>query len=272
MGIDPLTADHRQTHDDRRALTADLLRAAARSSGPERQRLLGQVVVINIRVARAVAQRYRNRGVSLEDLEQVACEGLVKAVHRFDPAQRHDLLTFAVPTMRGEVLRYFRDHSWSVRPPRRVQELQWRMNHVIDDLYAEHGCEPTAAAIRERLAVHRDAYDEAVAAFGCFQPTSLDRTLDPASGLRLCDTLPDEAEAAARAATEVRVVLGALLRELPARDRHVLHLRFVEDRSQQQIADELGMSQVQVSRLLSHLFVDLRGRLGADELTSLSAA
>lgn len=271
MGPVPSTTHHHLTHEARRELTDELIRAAT-SSPEDREQLLAQVVVINVRVAHAVAHRYRNRGVPVDDLEQVACEALVKAVHRFDPTQRHDLLTYAVPTIRGEVLRYFRDHSWTVRPPRRVQDLQWRINQAIDEFTVDLGREPTAVELQERLAVSRQDYDEAVAAFGCFQPTSLDRLVDPGSDLRLGDALTDESDAPTKDAVEARVMLGSLIKRLSARDRLVLHLRYVEDRSQQQIGEELGLSQAQVSRWLGRLLKEMREQLVPDGVTPGQAA
>src|SRR5690606_30997833 len=113
------------------------------------------------------AARYRGRGVALEDLEQAACEGLVKAVARYDSSLHHDLLTFAVPTIRGEVLRHFRDHAWSVRPPRRVQELQWRLRRSREQLATKLGREPTRAELCADLDVDEASYDEVLQAFGC---------------------------------------------------------------------------------------------------------
>ena len=125
---------------ERSRRTAALLAAAhAADDVEERAELLDEVILLNHCVAEAVANRYRGRGVPAEDLHQAAFEGLVKAVHKFDPTVRPDLLTYAVPTMRGEVQRWFRDQSWMVRPPRRVQELQWRMNRSIESLSQDLG-------------------------------------------------------------------------------------------------------------------------------------
>ncbi len=128
------------THDQRASLTSRLLTEAGAATDPDaREVLLGQAIAVNLRVARAVAARFRGRGVALEDLEQVASEGLVKAVRRFDPSLDHDLLSYAVPTMTGEIRRFFRDHGWMVRPPRNLQALQGGLNRAIDDLSGELG-------------------------------------------------------------------------------------------------------------------------------------
>ena len=144
--------DRGKTRQQRSDLTRDLLdRAAATSDPTARAALLEEVVLVNRGVAEAVAARYRNRGIAQDDLVQVAYEGLTKAVHRFDPELRNDLLTYAVPTIRGEVQRYFRDQGWTVRPPRRIQEMQWRVNRCLDSLGHELGREPNDEEVMSRL-------------------------------------------------------------------------------------------------------------------------
>ena len=119
----------RAARAERARRTEELFRQVAETDDPaRRQALLDEVVLINRCVAEAVAARYRGRGVPQEDLEQSAFEGLVRAVHKFDPTVRPDLLTYAVPTIRGEVQRWFRDQSWMVRPPRSIQEMQWKVS------------------------------------------------------------------------------------------------------------------------------------------------
>ncbi|MDP2775538.1 MAG: sigma-70 family RNA polymerase sigma factor, partial [Nocardioides sp.] len=143
-----LDGDRGLTRAERSERTASLLEAAAATSDPtETRALLDEVIVINRGVAESVASRYYDRGVDRDDLRQVAYEGLTKAVRRFDPGTRNDLLTFAVPTIRGELLRYFRDRGWTVRPPRRIQDLQWRVNQTIETLEGELGHSPSTAEI-----------------------------------------------------------------------------------------------------------------------------
>ena len=119
--------------------------------------------------------RYRGRGVATEDLFQVAYEGLTKAVQRFDAERRKDLLTFAVPTIRGELQRYFRDLGWTVRPPRRIQELQGRANQTFARLSQDLGREPTPDEVAAELGITPQEYRDSEAALGCFTPTSLDQ-------------------------------------------------------------------------------------------------
>ena len=253
------------SREDRSALTAALLhRASGLDDGRERDDLRAQVVTLNLRVAHAIAARYRGRGVPLDDLEQAASVGLIKAVANFDPERRHDFLSYAVPTMRGEVQRYFRDLSWVVRPPRRIQDLQWRVNQAIDQLSLELGREPTPAETCERVGVERAEYDEAVAAFGCFQPTSLDQPVAALGrDVTVGESVADDAET--DGAVEARTVLSPVVRRLSDRDRRILYLRFFEDQTQREIGEELGVPQMQVSRWLTRIYRDLRDEIGFAE-------
>ncbi|MFB9314554.1 sigma-70 family RNA polymerase sigma factor [Nocardioides plantarum] len=257
-------ADQQTSRAERSRLTAELLgRVFATADAAERADLLDRVVVLNCRVADAVASRYRDRGVPLEDLQQAAYEGLVKAVHRFDPAHADDLLTFAVPTIRGEVQRHFRDRSWMVRPPRRVQELQSQTNSVIPAMRDELGREPTDAEVRVRLGIGAAEYAEVVTAFGCFSPSSLDRQVgDDAGSATMGDLLADDGDE--HDALEARVLLEPAVRDLGERDQRMLFLRFYEERSQREIADELGLTQAQVSRLLERVLRTLRWAVEPD--------
>jgi RNA polymerase sigma-B factor len=252
-----LDGDRGLSRAERSERTAELIAEAHATDDEERRRqLLDEVILINRGVAEAVASRYRGRGVPQEDLIQVAYEGLTKAVNRFDPSTRNDLLTYAVPTIRGEVMRHFRDHGWSVRPPRRVQELQWRVNQCIERLEHELGREPRDAEVVEGLGIDAEDYQEAVEAFGCFQPTSLDQPVRTEATSALGDLLPDTTEP--HSAADARVTLAPVVRRLSERDRRILHLRFFEDLTQAEIGEDLGVTQMQVSRLLSRILSTLR--------------
>lgn len=250
--------DRGLSRTERSARTAELLSAVAECRDAcEEQRLRDEVILINRGVAEAVASRYVGRGVARDDLHQVAYEGLTKAVTRFDPATRNDLLTYAVPTIRGELLRYFRDHGWTVRPPRRIQELQWRVNQAIEELEHRLGREPVESEVVASLGISVEEYRDAIEAFGCFSPTSLDQPVtQDASSASLGDLLPDDDHTLA--ASEARVVLAPVVRRLSERDRRILHLRFYSDMTQEQIGDDLGVTQTQVSRLLNHILGELR--------------
>jgi RNA polymerase sigma-B factor len=260
----PLDGDRGLSRTERSERTAELIAEAHSCDDEDRKReLLDEVIVINRGVAEAVASRYRGRGVSQDDLVQVAYEGLTKAVRRFDPGTRNDLLTYAVPTIRGEVMRHFRDHGWSVRPPRRVQELQWRVNQCIERLEHELGREPRDAEVIDELGIDETDFREAIEAFGCFQPTSLDQPVRADATSSLGDLIPDASEAQSRA--DARVTLAPVVRRLSERDRRILHLRFFEDLTQAEIGEDLGVTQMQVSRLLSRILGTLREDLTEEE-------
>jgi RNA polymerase sigma-B factor len=224
------------------------------------RRYQDQVVEINMQVAVDVARRYRSRGVAIEDLEQVAYLGLVKAARGFDPERATDFLSYAVPTIRGEVRRYFRDHGWTVRPPRTVQQAQSRITAVESDLCQELGRAPRPTEIAERLELDLDLVVEALAANGCFVPTSLDAAPADAEG-GIGERLGD-ADASFESA-EARVALKPLLAHLDRRERIMLEMRFFKGSTQAEIGEVLGITQMQVSRLLSALLGRLRDELGA---------
>ncbi|WP_457206135.1 sigma-70 family RNA polymerase sigma factor [Nocardioides sp. P5_C9_2] len=221
----------------------------------DRRSPAAELVEAHLGVARAIASRYRNRGVSLEDLEQVACLGLVKAARRFDPDEGHDFLAFAVPTIRGEVRRHFRDACWMVRPPRRVQELQARIATAESELALTLGHLPTPAQLAAHLDEAESSVIEALAADGCFVAASLDAPLqDETSSLLDLLVVTDVGQSL----VEARLVLGPLVRALDARDRQILVMRFFEDRTQGEIAAAVGVTQSQVSRTLTRILDTLR--------------
>ncbi len=260
----PVDGDRGVSRADRAQRTADLLDRASRCTDPdERDLLLDEVILLNRGVADAVASRYRNRGVALDDLRQVAYLGLTQAVRRYHHERAEDLLTYAVPTIRGELRRYFRDHGWAVRPIRRVQELQWQVNQTIDRVAQSEGREPTSSEVRAELGLTHEEYTEAMSAFGCFQPASLDRPAGHDSSTSVGELLGEDQSLGA---VEARVALRPVVRRLSERDRRILYLRFFEERTQQEIGDDLGVTQMQVSRLLKRILERLRDHLddGAD--------
>ena len=248
---------------DRARRTAVLLESSLRASGDRRAHVLDAVVELNLGVAEALATRYRRRGVSDDDLTQVAYEGLVKAVHRFQPEDGRDLLAFAVPTIRGELRRHFRDRGWVVRPPRRVQELQLLANRCIEQLQREQGREPTSQELIGRLGVSESDYREAMAPSGCFRPLSLDQTVRQASddGATLGEVLAEPEQTRRYDRVEARVMLEPVLARLEGRDRQIVRMRFFEDLTQAQIGRALGVTQTQVSRLLTRILRGLRQEL-----------
>lgn len=220
-----------------------------------RQSLLDDVVLLYLPVAHSIAWRFRGRGCALEDLEQTASMALVRAARDFEPTRGHHFLSYAVPCMTGSVKKYFRDSGWTVRPPRAVQELQQRMESAQRDLEPTTGVAPTSRQLAVALGVDQDAVEEALQARGCFTPTSLDLPIRDGDA-----TIGDQLVAgddAAMDAVETRALLSPALARLSPRDRDVLAMRFVEERTQQQMADDLGTTQPAVSRLLGRILQDL---------------
>lgn len=245
---------------DRGETTARLLRqVAATSDAVERKRLRDEVVVLNMGVARAIASRYRDRGIASDDLMQAAYVGLVKAVARFDPSFERDFLSYAVPTVSGEVKRYFRDFGWTVRPPRRVQELQAQISRASSELSQTLHRSPRTSEVAEHLSVDVDSVIEALAADGCFTPASLDVPVGEDGSTSLGDLVGQDDADLGRA--ETRVMLAPAVRRLVPRDRRILELRFFRGWTQEQIAGDIGVTQMQVSRLLARILADLRAEL-----------
>lgn len=228
------------------------------SQTPDSHDLIDQLISTNAGVARSMAARYRNRGIDLDDLEQVALLGLTKAAQRFDPAAGHDFLSYAVPTIRGELRRHFRDAGWMVRPPRRVQDLQSRISRAHEELEPQLGRSPRPSELAAHLDVTVDDVVEALAADGCFTPTSLDGPVGDGSS-SLGDLLGFEDRSVV--AAEARIVLEPLVATLPARDQQILRMRFVDEATQQEIAETVGLTQAQVSRVLTRILAALRSDL-----------
>jgi len=245
----------------RRVETARLLARSRASQGEARERYENDVVQLNMGVAGDVARRYRGRGIADEDIDQVAYLGLVKAVRGFDPTRGDDFLSYAVPTLRGEIRRYFRDAGWTVRPPRSVQELQARVTAAEGELCQHLGRTPRASELAVHLDVPLALVMDSLNATGCFSPVSLDapRSDDEAEAPheRLGELDP------AFASTEARLALQPLMGALSPRDRRIIELRYFENRTQAQIGADVGVTQEQVSRLLSGILLKLRRSLAA---------
>jgi len=257
---EPVPAESVPAESDRGEITARLLsQIAAAGDHVESKRLQDEVVVVNMGVARAIASRYRDRGVGQEDLLQAAYVGLVKAVHGFDPSYERDFLSYAVPTVTGEVKRYFRDYGWTVRPPRRVQELQAQISRAASELTQNLHRSPRPSEVAEFLGVEIDSVIEALAADGCFTPASLDVPVGEDGATSLGELLGEDDVDLARA--EARILLAPAVRRLCTRDRRILELRFFHGWTQEQIAGDIGVTQMQVSRLLARILNDLRAEL-----------
>jgi RNA polymerase sigma-B factor len=214
-------------------------------------------------LARTLARRYERGGESLDDLTQVASLGLLKAIDRFDPQHGVAFSSFAVPTIVGELKRYFRDYGWSVRVPRSLQELALRAQHENEKFAAEHGHAPTAGQLAERLGVDVEQILEAREAVGARRAASLDRPReDPDDDEHLVRELGVEDPGFAAAEDGATVSrLAALLSE---RDREVLRLRFEHDLTQSEIGARIGCSQMHVSRILRGAVARLQAQAAAE--------
>jgi RNA polymerase sigma-B factor len=205
------------------------------------------------------ARRYNGRGQPLADLVQVATIGLIKAVDRYDPGRGVAFSSYAIPTILGEIKRHFRDTAWNIRIPRRLQELTMQLTGATEDLAHTLHRAPTTAELaahlgvsqREVLAAQRSAY--------AYQPVSLERLQTDSQDSRLLDLLgaPDPGHEAA----EQRVTLRVVLSRLPKREQRIIMMRFVAGLTQTQIAMDIGVSQMQVSRLLNRTLAQLRAEM-----------
>ena len=250
--------EKRLERDVRREFTRQLLDRLASATGAERREIEDELIAHNLVVAHDVARRYHGRGIAAEDLDQVACMGLVRAVRGYDLAKATDFLGYVVPTIRGEVRRHFRDHGWTVRPPRSIQELQPRVVRARGELWQRLGRAPRPDEIAGELGVEPQLVRQAVGADGCFTPASVDAT--PDEGVALADRLGSGDPGYTR--VEARLSLGPMIRGLDHRERRILEMRFWLGCTQAEIGAEIGVTQMQVSRLLSGLLARLR-----DELT-----
>jgi RNA polymerase sigma-B factor len=207
-----------------------------------------------------LARRFAGRGESLDDLTQVANLGLLGAIDRFDPAREVQFSTFAAATIVGELKRHFRDKGWTIRVPRRLQELGLRINRLLPTISQELGRAPTIAELAARLEVEQEEVVDAMEAAQAYSTMSLDAPINADGGTAMdsLGTLDPEMERLDEWAS-----IAPAIRELPARERRVLYLRFFSGLTQSEIAEEIGVSQMHVSRILAQTLRLLRGSLDA---------
>jgi RNA polymerase sigma-B factor len=239
--------------------------AALEEDDPARPELRNKLVTGHLPLAEHIAARFSNRGVPREDLVQVATLGLINAVDRFQPDRGTDFLSFAVPTVMGEVRRHFRDASWSMHVPRRLKELNLAINSASAELSQRLGRAPTPSELAKHLDLSQEQVFEGLEAGNAYHSMSLDEALSPdADSDSLGETL-GETDAALDGVEDYES-LRPLIERLPERERTILTLRFFRHMTQTQIADRIGISQMHVSRLLARTLEQLRdGMLGDDE-------
>ncbi|WP_030676061.1 SigB/SigF/SigG family RNA polymerase sigma factor [Streptomyces cellulosae] len=254
------SSNNRRRHDDAPDTAALFARMAELEDGPERDAVRDELVTAWLPMAHRIAGRFRDRGESVEDLRQVAALGLVKAIDRFEP-ERGAFESYAVPTITGEVKRHFRDRMWALRVPRRVQELRNKVRVARRELTQSPGSpEPSAADIAAHTGLTEDEVATGMEALESFSTLSLDAELSAGDdGYSLVDTLGASDSSYDTVVDRESAKEG--LRRLPERERAILYMRFFEDMTQSRIADQLGISQMHVSRLISRSCARVRAEV-----------
>jgi len=268
LAVPPATAgetrSERTGHDRARARELFGQLAAASEPAAEHQHVRDQLVEMHLPLVEYLARRFRNRGEPLDDLVQVATIGLIKAVDRFDLERGVEFSTYATPTIVGEIKRHFRDKGWAIRVPRRLQELKLSLAKATSELSQRNGRSPTVAELAGHLKMTEEEVLEGLESANAYSAVSLDA---PDSGddesHAVADTLGVTDESLE--GVEYRESLKPLLERLPPREKKILLLRFFGNMTQSQIASELGISQMHVSRLLARTLAQLREGLFVEE-------
>lgn len=237
---------------------------ATLEDGPAKEQIRQRIITAWLPMAHRLAYRLRERGEHLDDLKQVAALGLVKAVDRFDPDRAEAFEQFAVPTITGELKRHFRDHTWHVHVPRRIQDLRNKVRTAVRELsVTSDGRTPTAAQIAARTGLTEQDAALGLKALGSYRSLSLEAALDHGGdggdGHALVDVLGGLEDAFGL--VEDREAARPFLARLPERDRRILYLRFFEDLTQSAIAARLGITQMHVSRLISRALARVRAEV-----------
>ncbi|MEU6933476.1 RNA polymerase sigma factor SigF [Streptomyces sp. NPDC046374] len=258
---EPPETPHPHDRSGARALFFELRELPEGSA--ERAALRDRLVRMHLPLVEHLARRFRNRGEPLDDLTQVATIGLIKSVDRFDPDRGVEFSTYATPTVVGEIKRHFRDKGWAVRVPRRLQELRLSLTTATAELSQQHGRSPTVHELAERLGISEEEVLEGLESANAYSTLSLDVPDTDDESPAVADTLGAEDEALE--GVEYRESLKPLLEDLPPREKRILLLRFFGNMTQSQIAQEVGISQMHVSRLLARTLAQLREKLLVEE-------
>jgi RNA polymerase sigma-B factor len=225
----------------------------------EHQYVRNTLIELNLSLVRYAASRFRARGDSQEDVVQVGTIGLIKAIDRFELSREVEFATFAVPYIVGEIKRFFRDTTWAVHVPRRLQEARVELAKATDELRSRLGRTPTTRELAELMSLSEEEVIEARKAANGYQSSSLDAALTTESDgaeMPLAERLGEEDPS--MELVEDLSSLAPLIAELDERDRRIIHMRYVEELTQAQIAARLGVSQMHVSRLISRIIKRLR--------------
>jgi RNA polymerase sigma-B factor len=230
---------------------------------PSRRPMRDELVEMHLPLVEYLARRFRNRGEPYDDLVQVATIGLIKSIDRFDTERGVEFSTYATPTIVGEVKRHFRDKGWAIRVPRRLQEMKLALTKATSELSQRNGRAPTVAELAKHLGISEDEVLEGLESSNAYSAISLDAPdLDDETSA-MSDTLGVMDQALE--GVEYRESLKPMLEQLPPREKRILLLRFFANMTQSQIAAELGISQMHVSRLITRTLAHLREGLLAED-------
>lgn len=232
--------------------------ATGQPQDPARLAARDELVTMHMPLAAFLARRFRDRGEHLDDLTQVATLGLIKAVDRFEPGRGVEFSTFATPTIIGEIKRHFRDKGWAIRVPRRLQELRMAITKATAELSQRTGRSPTVAELATFLGISEDEALEGLESAQAYSTLSLDASAGSGDdeGASIADTLG--MDDASLVEVDNRAALIPLLSQLAKREQRIIYLRFYENKTQAQIAEQVGISQMHVSRLLAKVLTQLR--------------
>lgn len=245
--------------------TRELFRQYKATGDPE---VRDQLIVSHLNLVRFLASKFKNRGEPLDDLIQVGTIGLIKAIDRFDPSRGLEFTTYATPTILGEIKRHFRDKGWSVRVPRRLQELSAKVNQANDELTNELSRSPSVEEIAKRVGASVDDVLEAMESSSAYSSVPLEGggSSDDDDAPSVIDHYATEDENLA--ASDDRIVLEDAIRDFSPREKGVIRMRFFEGMTQVEIAERLGISQVQVSRLLRRTLRRVQDKIDPEGLMS----
>ncbi len=240
--------------------------ASEPADSPAYSRARDELVTMHLPLVEYLARRFRDRGEPHDDLVQVGTIGLIKAVDRFDQGRGVEFSTYATPTIVGEIKRHFRDRGWSIRVPRRLQELGQRIGVATAELSQKSGRSPTVAELAVALEISEEDVLEGLESAQAYSTLSIDSSGgggdDDSESSSLTDTLGSQDEALE--GVEYRESLKPLLAALSERERQIIMMRFFKNMTQAQIAEEVGVSQMHVSRLLTKALLELRSGLADD--------
>lgn len=225
-----------------------------------------QLIVSHLNLVRFLASRFKNRGEPLDDLVQVGTIGLIKAIDRFDPERGLEFTTYATPTILGEIKRHFRDKGWSIRVPRRLQELSAKVNQATDELTVELQRSPSVEEIAAKLGVGAEEILEAMESSGAYTSVSLEAggSSEDDEAPALIDRLGSVDEDLD--ASDDRMVIDDAIRDFSPREQEIVRMRFIDGLTQVEIAKRLGVSQVQVSRLLRRTLRKIQDKIDSEGL------